>query len=258
MTTEPKHGKCCICGERERILGRVMCKECFAEIVLTEGDAGVKAVEELHKVHDGSTTVSVEIGGGPGTPALAKAIKCEGCGKSSLYRPETKKGGYFCDECGKQLCPSCAAYCSHKDWNYQNKILCKNCRAEKSLTGQPVDEVEGSLPGQETTAPKREPKPHCGRATCIEDPRDAEWDKTHPHPTTGKIEYSPFCVCQCPKCREAVASGFMEPMFGKMTPDPDPEPEAKKKTRRMAPRPPKMTAEERAEWEAYRREAEQA
>lgn len=196
MTTNLSN--CCVCGERPRVQG-VLCKECKAEIILTEGPAGVKAVEALQEVPN---RVTVAVGGPASEPMLAKAIKCESCGKSEVYNPNRKKASYFCDECGKQLCSACAAYCNHKDFNYQAKILCKLCRAEKSLTGQPVEEVEGSLPGQETAEPKREPKPHCGRTTCVGE----------------------FCGCECPKCKEAVASGFMDPMFGKMTPDPDPEP----------------------------------
>ena len=232
MTTEMmSHGvpvsACCICGVNPRILGAVLCKECKAEIVLTEGASGLKAVEALH---ERPANVSVAIGN-PGAsssaPPLAKAIRCGSCGKTSVYNPMNKKAAYFCDECNIELCPACAAYCNHKDFNYQAKVLCKNCRAEKSLTGQPVDEVEGSLPGQETE-PKRIPKPHCGRATCIEDPAHAGESKCHSectHPPDQYPHHKAFCECRCMKCVEAIASGFVEPQFGKMTPDPEPEPE---------------------------------
>lgn len=228
---------CCVCGVEPRFENGVLCKGCKAEVMLTEGPRGISAIEALaEKPHNVNATV--------GTPPgdMAKASRCESCLKVDVYDPLKRKTSYFCDECGRQLCPSCAAYCSHKDWNYTNKILCKNCRAEKSLTGQPVEEVEGSLPGQETAEPKREPKPHCGRATCVGDTADPEW-----------------CRCECLKCKTAVGAGFFVPMFGKMTPDPEPEPESKKTTRRMSsPRPRGMSADERAEWEAHRREAEQA
>jgi len=233
--------RCCICGEAERLPGTVVCKNCKAEIVLTEGQAGLKAIEALHELPSHTT---VAIGSQPGGPMLAKAIKCESCGKSEVYNPQKRKASYFCDLCGKQLCTACAAYCNHKDWNYQAKIVCKLCRAETSLTGQPVEEVEGSLPGQGDEV-KRVPKPHCGRATCVEDPEMT----AHPCPTPG-CDHKPFCECKCPKCREAVASGFVEPMFGKMPPDPDPEP----------PKPPPAPDDEdlEDEMEAHRREAEQA
>src|SRR6185369_4149134 len=197
------------------------------------GTAGLNAVEALHE-RPANTSVAI---GGRGTPMFAKAIKCDGCGKTEVYNPSKRKTSYFCDECGKQLCTACAAYCNHKDFNYQAKILCKNCRAEKSLTGQPVEEVEGSLPGQGAVAP-REPKPHCGRATCVDDPAFT----AHPCPTPG-CDHKPFCECKCPKCTEAIASGFMEPMFGKMTPDPDPAPAPEPSDKDLA------DEEEIAKWE---------
>lgn len=181
---------CCVCGEQPRFESGVLCKGCKAEIMLTEGLAGIKAVEALQRTELGKTRLTVAIGG-PGGEGFAKAVKCEACQKSAVYNPGKKKESYFCDECGRQLCPSCAAYCSHKDWNYQNKILCKNCRAERSLTGQPVEEVEGTLPGQESKEAERIPKPHCGEPTCR---AGGEW-----------------CECNCVLCKEAVASGFPDP-----------------------------------------------
>lgn len=207
--------------EPSRGANDLLCKNCRAEKILMGEDVSVKALDTLSG-RSQNVSVTVE---DKATGFVAKAIRCDGCGEPQLYDPSVRKKSYFCDVCHAALCPRCAAYCIHKDWGMAQKVLCKNCRAEKSLTGLPVEEVEGSLPGQETEAPKREPKPHCGRATCVADPKLVEYDRTHQCPTPGCTDHPSFCECKCPKCFEAVASGFVEPMFGKMTPDPDPEPE---------------------------------
>jgi len=202
---------CVVCKVAESMVasgaGAPLCRECRAEMVLT-GDQ--QKLDIVDRIYEGPIRGILE----PMTRealqrnAMARAVKCERCGRSEVYSPTEKKTSFFCDECGKQLCRNCAASCSHKDF-VGAKILCTDCRVEKSLTGQPVEETIKDLPDSEK---KREPKPHCGRATCIADP-------------ALNADPRPFCECRCPKCVEAIGSGFVDPMFGKMTPDPDPEPE---------------------------------
>lgn len=75
-------------------------------------------------------------------PAPTRTLICEACGRAEPYDPmKSEHKGWFCDECGKVLCSSCAAYCVHKDFPAP-KVLCKLCRAEMSLTGQPVTETQ--------------------------------------------------------------------------------------------------------------------
>lgn len=203
---------CVVCKTNESMIqkgdGAPLCRPCRAEITLTSPDPKVAlaAVDAVFHAEQGKITLNATVESAI-TGAMARAVKCERCGKIEAYSPVDKKTSFFCDECGKQLCRDCAAACTHKDFNGP-KILCTDCRAEKSLTGQPAEETVRDLPETE----KKNHHPHCGRATCIGDPQDPD----------------PWCDCACEKCRTAVGSGNPAPMFGKMTPDPDPEPESDK------------------------------
>lgn len=198
---------CVVCKTNESMVqrgdGAPLCRPCRAEIILTAPDPKVAldALDALFKAENGKVVMSAQIEDRiVGT--MARAVKCERCGKPEVYSPTDKKTSFFCDECGKQLCRSCAASCTHKDFNGA-KILCTDCRAEKSLTGQPAEETVQDLPGFEK---KREALPHCARASCVGEAND----------------HDPWCGCECQKCRTAVGAGFPAPCFGKQPPDPDP------------------------------------
>jgi len=201
---------CVVCKEAESMVqrgpGAPLCRACRAEVVLTTPDPKVAlaALDALFAAESGKVTMAVSIEDKV-LKAMARAVICERCGRPEVYSPTDKKTSFFCDECGKQLCRECAASCSHKDFAGA-KILCTDCRAEKSLTGQPVEETIKDLPGMEK---KREVLPHCARASCVGEANDPD----------------PWCGCECQKCRTAVGAGFPAPMFGKQPPDPDPEPE---------------------------------
>jgi hypothetical protein len=220
---------CVVCKTNESAVqrgpGAPLCRPCRAEIVLTNSDPklALEAVDALFKAEDGKVTRSVEITNRE-LKAMARAVKCERCSKVEVYDPNVGKGAFFCDGCGKSLCKNCAALCSHKDFSTA-KILCTDCRAEKSLTGQPAEEVFVDQPGTEK---KREALPHCARASCLGAPNDPD----------------PWCECPCQKCRTAVSSGFPVPMFGKQPPDPDPVPEAPEDKTQTD-----FDEEEIAEWE---------
>jgi hypothetical protein len=198
---------CVVCKEAESMVqrgpGAPLCRACRAEITLTADDPklALQALDVLFQAESGKVTLNATVED-VARKSMARAVMCERCGRPELYNPSEKKTSFFCDSCGKQLCRECAASCSHKDFD-GTKILCTDCRAEKSLTGQPVEETIKDLPGMEK---KREPLPHCGRPSCVGEANDPD----------------PWCGCECAKCKTAVGAGFPAPMFGKQAPDPDP------------------------------------
>lgn len=121
--------------------------------------------------------------------------KCGICGKFESYNPTHVKRSWVCDKCEKTGCNECMALCVHQELG--TKVLCKLCRAEYSLTGQPVLEATKELPKTDKEDPRRELYPHCGEATCVNDP---------------KAEGRPWCECECDKCKAAVGAGYVEPM----------------------------------------------
>jgi hypothetical protein len=224
---------CVVCKTNESMTqkgpGAPLCRACRAEVTLTSEDPKIAlaALDAMFAAEKGKVTMAVKIEDEV-LKTVARAIRCERCGRAEVYSPNDKKTSFFCDECGKQLCRECAALCLHKDFAGP-KVLCTDCRAEKSLTGQPVEDYTVELPQKSGEVVH----PHCGRTTCVGQPGDPD----------------PWCDCACKKCRAAVGSGHPAPMFGKMTPDPDPEPE------QATPVDQKDLDDE---MEAYRREAEQA
>jgi DNA-directed RNA polymerase subunit RPC12/RpoP len=66
---------------------------------------------------------------------------CARCKKKFTFSLEAKQGGYLCDRCMEHVCQECAGLVA-TEIGGNAKVMCKYCRAELALTGQPLKEVQ--------------------------------------------------------------------------------------------------------------------
>lgn len=127
-----------------------LCRPCRAEQVLCGSESELSIMDRAF----------ADFSAGRGTPWTweelqslqpmsafeQRKIRCSVCGASENYNPMVKRQGWPCERCHRHVLACCAAYVTSEG---KTVSMCRLCRAELELSGQPVAETLKPLPGME-------------------------------------------------------------------------------------------------------------
>lgn len=141
-------------GPAEAGGGVPLCRTCRAGLLLSGEERLVRSLDAAYAAVDGERPSSweeiVRLAEAPASP-LKKRIPCEICGRSEAYDPMKVRQGWPCERCHRNGLSCCMAVVSHRDFRWAPKTMCRICRAELELIGQPVEETIRPLPGVRTS-----------------------------------------------------------------------------------------------------------
>jgi len=127
-----------------------ICRQCRAELVLCGDEEWLGLTDRAYADQAAGKPTAVtweELQTlRPASPFEAKKIRCSVCGGSESYDPMQKRQGWPCERCHRHVLKCCAAFVVIE---YKAVSMCKLCRAELELSGQPAQETTKPLPGIE-------------------------------------------------------------------------------------------------------------
>lgn len=137
-----------------------LCRQCRAELILSGEEVRVGTLDRVYADNrDGFSGKITELTWEelqslePTAPFDCRRIRCSVCGASEPYDPMKSRQGWPCERCHRHGLGCCMAYVVHKDFGLSARAMCKFCRAELELSGQPCEEANKPLPGAAEAKP---------------------------------------------------------------------------------------------------------
>jgi hypothetical protein len=129
-----------------------ICRCCRAELILSGDEERLDLMDRVYADQDAGQLTPVTwselnvLSLRRRSPFESRRIRCSICGASENYDPMVKRQGWPCERCHRHGLKCCMAFVTSES---KTVSMCRFCRAELELSGQPVAETLKPLPGTE-------------------------------------------------------------------------------------------------------------